>query len=1252
MIRTNWPQFRRRNYSVITATLLLFGVFIGQEVQAQKPVFNTHPKTQMVCAGYPATFSAMVGGANPMSYQWRFNGEELAGATQSAYTLPNVQPEHGGIYSVVASNLFGTATSSNALLNVGTVAVGGTGAVTNVPLDLTNAVSLAAGASHVLALRADGTVAAWGDNSSRQCIVPAGLANVVSVAAGSFHSMALQADGTVFVWGSNLRSQTNIPAGLNNVVFIASRGNTCIAVDTEGAITQWGDVTGLGPSAPMGHRFLAAGVGTSHALALTDKGTVVSWGRAPSAATIIPPGLDGVVAIAVGAYHNAVLKSDGSVVAWGNSDSVPASATNVVSIAAGNNFTVALRRDGAIVGWGTYSWTPPVNYTNTIAVAAGEGFPLALRNFGGVQILPPLRSQTVWAGETVTLAGMATGDRPLSYQWQFNGAEIAGATDSSLRLEGATIEQSGDYRVIVCNAAGCATGAATRVTVRPQVYVAAWGANGYEECYAPEGLSNLVAIAGGANHALVLRANGRPEGWGMYSGYQGVMPANLTNAVAITAGPGFNAALRDNGMVTIWGSPYKSQFTNAPNQAFTVAIAAGGQSLVGLWKNGNVFEVKDSGFIATPASGLEGSIAIAAGYSHGLALKTNGTVRGWLSGSPGADYGQGNVPAGLTNVTTIACGDFHSLALKDDGTIVAWGFHSGGRTEVPPEATNIIQIAAGGAHSLALRADGVLIAWGDNKLGQCTIPDGLSNIVAIAAAGSRSLALVADAKPCVTKQPRGLTVGSGWPAKLGVNVSGARPMRYQWSFEGLPLDGATNSTLSIPHFESSKAGLYRVVASNSEGSVTSQWAQLSLGPILAWGENHLEQTFVPPAITHPVAVAVGDFHSVVLTADGKIAEWGYRPGTDLDPALVANSINAGYGLTLAVSTLGTPYFWDNGYLPTPPADLKSVKDLACGVQHVLALLENGTVTSWGQSNQNLGQFDVPAGLSNVVAIAAAGYRSLALRSDGIITAWGDQALVPEGLGQVVAIAAADLHSLALRSDGTVVHWGSAFGTPPAGLSNVVAIGAQGLTSYALKQDGSLVIWGSGSFALGAGAASVSNVVAASVGSRHMTAILGDGSPHVTIQPFSRQVVAANDLFLAVKAVGAGSLRYQWQLNGANISGATNAVLTMANATSAAAGEYQCIISNDLGSTTSAVSVVTILPGPIRLAASNASSGAERFIRLQVSGLSGSGSVILSASTNLMSWEPIATNAPMSGIWEYTEPATNTGPRFYRATEEQ
>ena len=37
------------------------------------------------------------------------------------------------------------------------------------------------------------------------------------------------------------------------------------------------------------------------------------------------------------------------------------------------------------------------------------------------------------------------------------------------------------------------------------------------------------------------------------------------------------------------------------------------------------------------------------------------------------DYGQTNVPAGLSGVTAIAAGDYHSLALKSDGTVVAWG---------------------------------------------------------------------------------------------------------------------------------------------------------------------------------------------------------------------------------------------------------------------------------------------------------------------------------------------------------------------------------------------------------------------------------------------------------------------------------------------------------------------------------------------------------------------------------------------------
>ena len=64
---------------------------------------------------------------------------------------------------------------------------------TNIPPDLTNAVAIAAGISHCLPLKVDGTVAGWGAGSGSQ--IPAGLTNVVTIAAGGHHSLAIIGDG-------------------------------------------------------------------------------------------------------------------------------------------------------------------------------------------------------------------------------------------------------------------------------------------------------------------------------------------------------------------------------------------------------------------------------------------------------------------------------------------------------------------------------------------------------------------------------------------------------------------------------------------------------------------------------------------------------------------------------------------------------------------------------------------------------------------------------------------------------------------------------------------------------------------------------------------------------------------------------------------------------------------------------------------------------------------------------------------------
>src|SRR5512137_468377 len=100
----------------------------------------------------------------------------------------------------------------------GTLLAWGSGPATNCLADLTNVVAISAGGDHALALLADGTVKAWGNNSYQQIEIPATATNVVAVSAGFYHNLALRADGTVVHWGANNQGQGPVPASLTNVM--------------------------------------------------------------------------------------------------------------------------------------------------------------------------------------------------------------------------------------------------------------------------------------------------------------------------------------------------------------------------------------------------------------------------------------------------------------------------------------------------------------------------------------------------------------------------------------------------------------------------------------------------------------------------------------------------------------------------------------------------------------------------------------------------------------------------------------------------------------------------------------------------------------------------------------------------------------------------------------------------------------------------------------------------------------------------
>lgn len=82
------------------------------------PTFRTQPANQTVIAGDTATFSVAASGNTPLSYQWFFNGNPIPTASLASFTIPGVQADDTGNYSVTISNAVGHVTSATATLVV------------------------------------------------------------------------------------------------------------------------------------------------------------------------------------------------------------------------------------------------------------------------------------------------------------------------------------------------------------------------------------------------------------------------------------------------------------------------------------------------------------------------------------------------------------------------------------------------------------------------------------------------------------------------------------------------------------------------------------------------------------------------------------------------------------------------------------------------------------------------------------------------------------------------------------------------------------------------------------------------------------------------------------------------------------------------------------------------------------------------------------------------------------------------------
>lgn len=658
--------------------------------------------------------------------------------------------------------------------------------------------AVSSGTNYTLTLKADGTVWAWGLNTSGQLglgnttntAVPVaipGLTGVAAIATGDAHSIALKTDGTVRTWGRNTNSQLGDtlttdrstpyqPPSLTNIIAIAAGDSHSLFLKNDG--TVW--ACGLNIDGQLG---IGGTLGTN---------TIVQVKGINGIGNLI-----NISAIAAGSAHSIARRTDGTVCTWGlnangqlgdnstttrrNPYLIPSgSLSGVIAIAAGDAFSLALKNDNSVRAWGLNISGQLGDGTTTQRIV-----PVAVSSLAG--------ATAISAGDTHALALKADGT---AFSWGLNSSAQLGIGNTTNGL--APVQIPG-----VATALALAGGTSHTHLLLSDGRLLSFGDNTNGQLgdglvtptrltlVQPTAWTDVSALATGASHSLAVRSsgNGTVWSWGLNNNGQlgdnsttlrrlPVQVPGLANITQVAAGASHSLALTSNGTLRTWGLNTSGQLGNGNTT----------QSLLPL--------------TLTSPSGLTAITAIAAGDNHSLALKTGGFVWVWglnTNGQLGDGLTASRTSAfqltSLSNATAVAAGNSHSLALKSDGTVWAWGLNTNGRlgdnstTQRPAPVqvrglggvgnlTNVAAIAAAGGHSLALRTDGTLYAWGlnangqlgDNSTTQRLVPvqvkgpggvGNLTGVTAIAAGEAYSLAILNDGTARAWGLNTGAQLGNG-----------------------------------------------------------------------------------------------------------------------------------------------------------------------------------------------------------------------------------------------------------------------------------------------------------------------------------------------------------------------------------------------------------------------------------------------------------------------------------------------------------
>jgi len=287
-----------------------------------------------------------------------------------------------------------------------------------------------------------------------------------------------------------------------------------------------------------------------------------------------------------------------------------------------------------------------------------------------------------------------------------------------------------------------------------------------------------------------------------------------------------------------------------------------------------------------PVKIMDGVASVSAGWTHSMAVKTDGSLWAWGGRNVFGKLGDGTKidrysPVKIMDsVASVSAGESHTMAVKTDGSLWAWGYNHLGelgdgtfteRYSPVKIMDGVASVTVGYSHTLAIKTDGSLWAWGVNDHG--CLGDGtnitrytpvkiMDGVASVSAGESHSMAVKTDGSLWVW----GFNDEYGQVGD-GTKVSSYSPVKI--------MDGVASVS----------AGESHSMAVKTDGSLWG-WGGNSYGQL---GDGTLMRQYSPVKIMDGVAsVSAGRSYTVAVKTDGSLWGCGHNgmgqlgAGTDID----------------------------------------------------------------------------------------------------------------------------------------------------------------------------------------------------------------------------------------------------------------------------------------------------------------------------------------------------------------------------------